>query len=327
MRFGSGPFGSGIVVQMSPRRRSAEPIARAEADASDRDGVISRDELKAFGVDRFGVRAQVNRGRWRRHGRQTVSTHTGELSERAQWWRAIYELGPNIAALDGVTALRAAGVKNLDADQIHVSLRHASRPLPVVGVRVHQVRSWDPKQVIDAGVPRVRPAIAALRSAHWAVSDRQAALFLCVVVQQRIVSADMLRRQLGVVHGRRRRAFIHRVVDDLLDGAQSLGELDFAAMCRARGLPEPTRQVVRSGPNGRIYLDVRWDGLGLVVEIDGAQHRQGLAVTEDNLRQNSVALTGDVVLRIDLIGLRIEAQRFMDQVDEAHRVLAGRLSA
>ena len=70
---------------------------------------------------------------------------------------------------------------------------------------------------------------------------------------------------------------------------------------------------------------VSW--LGLVVEIDGAQHRQGLAVTEDNLRQNSVALTSDVVLRIDLIGLRIEAQRFMDQVDEAHRVLARRRSA
>lgn len=289
--------------------------------------MISREELKAFGVDRFGIRAQVNRGRWRRHGRQTVSTHTAALSELAQWWRAIYELGPNIAALDGVTALKAAGVRNLDVQQIHVSVRHASRPLPVIGVRVHQVRAWDPRQVVRAGVPRVRPSIAALRSAHWAVSDRQAALFLCVVVQQRIVSAEALRRDLRAVKGRRRRAFVQRIVDDLVDGAHSLGELDFAAMCRERALPEPTRQVVRKTAQGRVYLDVRWDELGLVVEIDGAQHRQGLAVTDDNLRQNSVALTGDVVLRINLVGLRLEGERFMDQVVEAHRMLARRLTA
>lgn len=306
---------------MCPHRRSLEPVIRAEADARDRDGVISRRELTALGVDRFGIRTQIRRGRWARRGRQTVSIHTGELSDRARWWQAIYELGPDIAALDGVTALLAGGVQHLDSAQIHVSVRHASRPLPVVGVRVHQVRAWDPSQVIRAGVPRVRPAIAALRAAHWAVSDRQAALFLCVVVQQRVVTAEALTSQLQVVNGRRRRAFIRGVVQDLRDGAHSLGELDFAALCRERGLPEPSRQVVRKGPKGRIYLDVGWEGVGLVVEIDGAQHRRGLAVSEDNLRQNSVALAGDIVLRIDLIGLRLEAASFMDQVEAAHRLL------
>ena len=42
----------------------------------------------------------------------------------------------------------------------------------------------------------------------------------------------------------------------MADGAHALVELDFARLCRARGIPAPTRQAVRHGPRGRIYLDV-----------------------------------------------------------------------
>ena len=291
--------------------------------AAERDGVISRRELAALGLDRFAIRDMVSAGRWRILGRQAVCVHTGELSERAEWWRAVIEAGPEIAALDGVSALRAAGATNLKAREIHLSVRHASRPLPVRGVRIHQVRGWDRRDVNTAGLPRVRPAVAAIRAAHWAVSDQQAALFLCVAVQQRIVAAETLQRTAARIRGRRRRAFIRRVVSDLVDGAHSLGELDFARLCRERGLPEPDRQVVRHGPRGKVYLDVRWDAIRLVVEIDGSQHSQGLSVATDNLRANAVALRGDTVLRIDLVGLRVFQTAFMDQVCEAHLVLGG----
>ncbi len=281
-----------------------------------------------MGISRFGVRDQVRAGRWKTHGRQTVSTHTGQLSELARRWRAIYEVGHRIAALDGVTALEAAGLVQLDDSDIQVSIPHGSRPLAVPGVQVHQVRRRPLSHLLTNGIPRVRPEVAAVRAAYWAGSDRQAALILCLAVQQRIVTADALRRVVTQVGGRRRRAFLRVVIADLANGAQSLGELDFAAMCRRRDLPEPDRQVLRRGPNGRIYLDVRWSSIGLVVEIDGAQHRTGLALTQDNLRQNAISLTGDVVLRVDLIGLRICSDQFMDQVCQAHAQLtAERISA
>lgn len=72
--------------------------------------------------------------------------------------------------------------------------------------------------------------------------------------------------------------------------------------------------MARRSPRGRIYLDVRWQSSGLVVEIDGAQHREGLDMMIDNLRQNAVTLSGDRVLRIDLIGLRLESSLFLDRV-------------
>jgi very-short-patch-repair endonuclease len=80
--------------------------------------------------------------------------------------------------------------------------------------------------------------------------------------------------------------------------------------------------VVRRGPKGRIYLDARWDDIGLVVEIDGSRHRQGLAVMDDNLRVNSLTTGGETVLRIDLVGLRISPDAYLDQVCAAQMRLS-----
>jgi very-short-patch-repair endonuclease len=244
--------------------------------------------------------------------------HTAPLDVLARRWRAVWEVGEAITAIDGVTALQAAGMTGYTDDVIHVSAKHSHNTSPIAGVAIHKVIRRVPGEVLLTGVPRVRPAVAAVRAAHWAVSDRQAALLLLLPVQQRIVTARQLAAAQQVVRGRTRRAFIRAVVRDIAFGVQSLGELDFALHCRLRGLPEPSRQVVRRGAKGRIYLDVRWDCCGLVVEIDGAQHRDGLNVTMDNLRQNSVVLQGDRVLRIDLIGLRIETDLFLAQVAAGH---------
>ena len=295
-----------------------ERIRRARLLAEDQGGVASRRQLYAAGLSEIHVRRAVQSGRWQSHGRQTIAVHTAPLDVLARRWRAVWEVGEAITPIDGVTALQAAGMTGYTDDVIHVSAKHSHNTSPIAGVAIHKVIRRVPGEVLLTGVPRVRPAVAAVRAAHWAVSDRQAALLLLLPVQQRIVTARQLAAAQQVVRGRTRRAFIRAVVRDIAFGVQSLGELDFALHCRLRGLPEPSRQVVRRGAKGRIYLDVRWDCCGLVVEIDGAQHRDGLNVTMDNLRQNSVVLQGDRVLRIDLIGLRIETDLFLAQVAAGH---------
>jgi very-short-patch-repair endonuclease len=300
----------------SRRDRRAPAVREAELH----DGVLTRTALLALGVSRQATLREVAAGRWGVHGRHTVALHNGPLSAVAHQWRAVWEVGAN-AALDGVTALQAAGLTGFDSAMLHVSVPSAYRPAPVPGVRIHVVCARDESDVIGAGVPRVRPGVAVLRAAHWAGSDRQAALLVCLAVQQRLVSGAELLRQARRRQGRTRRAFVDGVVRDVADGAQALGELDFALLCRRRGLPEPTRQVVRRGPRGRIYLDVVWEEYGVVVEVDGAQHRQGLAVMGDNLRRNALAIDGELVLSIDLVGLRLQPEAFLDQVGQA---LAGR---
>ena len=274
--------------------------------------MLSRCQLRELGITHDHVRNEVVAQRWASLGRQTIAVHRGPLPVLARGWAAVWEVGERIAALDGVTALEAAGLTGFDEARLHLSVKHTHDTRPLPGVAVHKVIRRVGGEVASNGIPRVRPAVAAVRAAGWAVSDRQAALLLLMPVQQGLMTPAALHEASRLCLGRRRRGFITRVVADVALGVQSLGELDFARMCRARGLPEPSRQVVREGPRGRIYLDVRWAEFRLVVEIDGVQHRLGLAVSLDNLSRNSVALTSDTVLRIDLVGLRLFD--FMDQV-------------
>jgi hypothetical protein len=128
-----------------------------------------------------------------------------------------------------------------------VSVSRGSRYSKLAGVRVYETRRRKPEDVLDHGLPRVRPEIAAVRAALWAVSNRQAALLWLMPIQQRILGAEALSEAFASVKRHRRRSFLRTVLADLVNGVQSMGELDFARMCRARGLPEPTRQVVRRG--------------------------------------------------------------------------------
>ena len=259
------------------------------------------------------VRREIAAERWRVHGRQTVAVHTGGLGELALRWRAIWEVGGQIASLDGVSALHVAGLKGYQDDLIHVSVMHTHDVEPIAGVRIHKLIRRVPGEILTNGLPRTQPAIAAIRAAHWAASDRQAALLLCLPIQQRLVAGEQLLARRHDVRGRTRRRLIDQLIGDIADGAHSLGELDVGAACRKRGLAEPDRQEIRFGPRGTIYLDLRWRN-GLVVEVDGAAHRWGLAVAEDNLRANAVTLGEDIVLRIDLVGWRLAESSYMDQV-------------
>lgn len=110
---------------------------------------------------------------------------------------------------------------------------------------------------------------------------------------------------------------LHRLVAhiaDIADGAQAFGELDFTTLCRRHRLTKPSRQVLRQGPNGRVYLDVYFDDYNLVVEIDGIHHLSGVSYVEDALRENELTLQADTVLHIPLLGLRVQPEEFMAQV-------------
>ncbi len=254
------------------------------------------------------------------HGDVTVAVHTRPLTREELLWRAVWEIGDRVAAVDGVTALQVAGLEHFDDPAIHCSVIHTARVDWPSGVAAHKVIRRVPDEVLSVGIPRTRPAVAAVRAAHWAVSDRQAALILLLTAQQGLATPQQLLRTTKIMRGRRRRAFVRSVVRDIALGVQSLGELDFARLCRAHGLPEPDRQVLVQTDHGRAYLDVRWRN-GLVVEIDGVQHRWALAVSADNLRTNALVLKGDRALRIDLIGLRVHTNEFMSQVAQGHAQL------
>ncbi len=309
---------------MGEGRAISQRLNEAALEAADAtDGVLSRRDLRALGIGRDRVAAHVRAGRWRLHGRQTVSVHTGELSPVGNAWRAVHESCGD-ARIDGVTGLQIAGVTGLSDMTVHVSLHHLCQVRRIEGVVQHKVSRRTETEASLPGLPRTPPPLAALRAAQWAVTDRQAALFLVLPVQQRITTAEHLRATHAQYPGRRRRAVVAQLIDDIADGAQSVGELDLVPALRRRGLPPPTRQAVRRVDGRTRYLDVFWEDIGLALEVDGAAHSAGLEVTHDHLRQNALTVGGDLILRMNLIGLRLNREEFLDQVVAAHAELSRR---
>ena len=294
--------------------------------ADNQAGIISRTQLSAVGATRAEVRAQVRARRWRRVGSQCVSMTTGGLTREAQLWAAVFEAGPR-AFLDGPAALEAAGLERYHSDRIRVSVPRGARVRRARGLDIRQTRRWRADDVVGVGLPRARPEVAAVRAALWARSDRQAALVLSMVVQQGIATAEAIAFELLRVLRDKRRLLVQRVVLDLLGGVRSLGELDFARECRRRGIPEPSRQVVRRGRNGRYYLDVYWDEWHVVVEIDGIHHSWAEQIVGDALRHNDVTLGHDIVLRLPLLGLRVATDEFFEQIQAALRSRGWRKAA
>jgi very-short-patch-repair endonuclease len=227
--------------------------------------------------------------------------------------------GGDRGMLDGESSLVASGLKNYETSVLRVSVPRGVKPLRGVGLDIRRTRRWSADDLVATGVPRTRVPVAAVRAAMWARSDKQASLLLMMPVQQGMTTPEHVGRALLAVRRDRRRELMHAVVDDMLGGVRSVGELDFARECRRRGFPEPDRQVVRRGKDGRYYLDVCWDDFGLVVEIDGIHHSWATSVVPDALRQNEVALGRATVLRLPLLGLRVAADEFFDQVERGLR--------
>ncbi len=292
-------------------------MARAETQA----GVVSRDQLAEMGITGAEVAANIAARRWQPVGRESVCVHTGPLREESQWWAAVFEGGPR-AFLDGESALVAAGLEHYRPRAIRVSVPRGARirhlPACDVGVDIRQTRRWDPDDLHPgSGIPRTRVEVAAVRAALWALTDKQASYVLTLVVQQRLTTAERLATEMLRVRRDKRRTLLHHVVLDLLGGVRSLGELEVARECRRRGLPEPTRQVVRRGRNGTYYLDLVWEEWGVVVEVDGIHHSWATQVVGDALRQNDVSLQREVVLRLPLLGLRVAPDEFFAQIEQA----------
>lgn len=292
-----------------PRQR-LEPAYELAAEQG---GVVSRRQLYAAGLTRWDIRAELRAGRWQLIGDQSVCVHNGPIEQRGWSWAAVFQGGPR-AMLDGASALIADGLERYTEERVRVSVPRGARVRRTTALDIRQTRRWAVSDLACGGIPRSRPAVAAVRGALWAKTDKQAAYLVTLAVQQGLATPAAIGRELLRVRRAKRRLLLHAVVNDLLDGARSLGEIDFAAELRARGLPAPQRQVVRKDGRGHYYLDLYWPDHKLVVEIDGIHHTWAENVAADALRQNALVLQGDTVLRVPLLGYRLDPEAFFQQI-------------
>ncbi|HEY5335123.1 MAG TPA: hypothetical protein VIJ71_03770 [Mycobacteriales bacterium] len=275
--------------------------------------IASRTQLADLGVDRHAVRAQVRAGRWRTAGPHVVRTTTGTPTDEQRRWIAVLHCGPR-SVLAGLTAAESYGLRSWPSHELHVLVPYACEVSDLAGVRIHRTRQW---RAYPGRPPRSPVAEALVDAATWARTDAAAVGVLAAGVQQRLVTATALRAPAARSFGRR--ALLRAVCADLEGGAEALSEIRLGPIALKAGLPEPTRQAIRTDAAGRRrYLDA--DFGPFAVEIDGMPHLEVRRHAEDLHRQNDLALAGERILRFSALAVRTDEGTVERQLRRARAI-------
>jgi very-short-patch-repair endonuclease len=279
------------------------------------------------------IRHRVASGRWQQAHRSVFVTHSGPVGPEQRRWIAVLAAacgGPDRCSVDrggvsdavigGVTAAEAAGLRGFGGRPVHLLLPagRRARSLPA-GTVAHRTSILDQRDILAVGrPPRTRTARSLVDAAQWARTDTEARAIIAAGFQQRLVTGADVQDVLRRLPRARRRQLIEMTVDDAIGGAHSIAEIEFLQLCRKNRLPEPSRQVVRRGADGRRrYLDAYFDEWGVHVEIDGGQHLDPRQAWSDMRRQNELWIAGDRVLRFPTWALRTDPAGVIAQVRAA----------
>ncbi len=264
------------------------------------DGVISRVQALRF-MSAQTLSRRVASGRWRAAHRGVYVAHSGPVTDHQRLWIAVLGVGgTRPALLAGLSALLVLGLRRFTSRAVHVLLpaRHRDRD-PPPGVIVHRTRTLPPDDRRErAGPPCTRAPRSVVDAAQWARSDDEARTIIAATFQQRLVGGEEIQGVLARMPQVRRRALIMQTVEDARDGSETVTELDLVGLCRASGLPIPSRQMFRKDSSGRTrYLDACFDEWGVRIEVDGAHHMFVEEWWQDMDRHNDLATPGEMLLR------------------------------
>jgi hypothetical protein len=204
------------------------------------EGVVSRGQaLRVMSAD--AIRHRLASGRWRRLHTGVYLTFTGPSSRAQRRWIAVLAAGRS-ALVAGVSALELVGLRSCNAADIHL-LVPAARTVtrPPSGVVVHRTRFLPAEDIARANQP---PCTSRSRSlidaAQWAATEADACAIVAAAYQQRAVRHEFVMATLNRLPNVRRRALIEHTALDAAGGSHSLAELNYLALSRGAGLPEPT---------------------------------------------------------------------------------------
>lgn len=309
-------------AQLTGRRPSADDLLaipwELEVIARRQRGVVTRDQLRAVDITVARVEACIAARRWFTIGRNVVVLQNAPLTAPQREWVAVL-LPTKVAALAGLSAATAGGLRGFDPDVVHIVVAHDSHAGFPEWIRVHESRRFTPADIDAAAAPpRTVFDRSVIDAAAWSRSPRRACAILCAAVQQRLTTADRLTEELATA-GKVRHVQVMRVtLGDIGGGGHTLAEIDLGPLAARAGLPTPRRQALRREPGGWVrYLDAEFDlpdGTVLAVEIDGAVHLKPESWWADTERQNEVVIGGSPMLRFPSLTLRLEPTRVVDQL-------------
>jgi hypothetical protein len=280
-------------------------------------GVVTLEQLQAVGLSRSFIASQVDAARWARWARDVVLLHNTHPTRDQLMWIALLDAGQP-AALASHTSLEQCGFRGFAAEAklIHIVVPRGAKCANLPGVVVHESRRFGASDVrIYGGLPCTEVARSTIDAAAWQRWPRFAVAMLAAVVQQRVSDVDELSAALRTVGRVNHKRYMRQALADIAGGAESLGEIDVAKLCRRFRVRPPDRQKLRRDPSGRRrYLDCEWDlgdGEIVVLEIDGSHHHLVEYWEADMKRERQVVISRRWVLRATASEVRLDGAAVM----------------
>jgi very-short-patch-repair endonuclease/predicted transcriptional regulator of viral defense system len=257
-------------------------------------GCVTWRQLVDAGVDRGAIAHRLAHSRLHRVHRGVYLVGHGLAPPLARESAAVLACGEG-AVLSHLAAATLFGILQHDDPEIDVTVVGCRKQR--AGIRVHSVRSLDPRHVTRRrGLPVTAPARTMLDLAE-VVSPRELERAMEEAMRMRLVHERIVRDVLARSPGRRGAA----VLAALLDAAagptftRSEAEERLLALVREAQLPPPELNVRLGGHE----VDFLWRGVGLVVEVDGyAYHSTRASFERDRLRDAALQARGLKVTRV-----------------------------
>ena len=274
------------------------------------DGVVSRTQSLAAGLDDDDIARMLRRRAWRRIHPGVYLDHTGPPTRRQREWAAVLHYWP--AALCHASAVWPAdGAGRAPSwcaeDVVHVAIEHPRNRVQLPGVRLHRLVDLPARVRWNLGPPRLVLEEAVLDVCASAPARTEALAVAAELCQQHRTTAARLLDGLGRRRRLRHGAWLRSTLGDVADGAFSVLEQGYLSRVeRAHGLPRGERQAVARASGGVVFRDVEYPRFALVVELDG---RVGHELVRDRWRDMERDL---VAAACDSLTLRL-SWRHVDQ--------------
>ncbi|MGH3587120.1 MAG: hypothetical protein ACRDQ0_12435, partial [Pseudonocardia sp.] len=158
-------------------------------------GLLSHAQLRRLGWSHDQIDHEIRTGRWARWAPTVVATTTGHLSHSQRLWLGVLHGGVG-ATLTHLTAAEEGGLRwQRDDETIHVLTGKGDLVPALEGYFFHQTRRPYWRWVnASSEPPRLRLEHAVLLAAERDHRLRRAIGLLAAAVQQRLTTADQLRR-------------------------------------------------------------------------------------------------------------------------------------
>jgi hypothetical protein len=225
------------------------------AIATRQHGVVTLEQLRGAGIDKYGVRDRVRTGRLYRLYRGVYAVGHRSLSWRGRWLAAVLAAGDG-AVLSHASAAALWEFLRPFSGPTHVTVAAAVRRKARPGLRIHRSRTITPRDITRRhGIAVTTPA----RTIEDIRDEVEPYLFRRALRQAELAGFRV--PQLGRVK---------RTRSDL--------ELLFLGLCEDHGLPRPL-------VNHRVYghcVDFFWLEQRLAVETDSWDYHRGSVAFEDD---------------------------------------------